>query len=99
MTDIAIPLDGKLTLTADPHPYRVPKPPPKPLAPRKAALEAQARRHRALMAEGNIVKVGMGATVFREGFSGSHLKVWDGHHEATTKPRPKKLIPGEGFAD
>jgi hypothetical protein len=78
-SDIAIPLDGKLTLTADPHPYRVPKPPPKPPAPRKTALEAQARRHRALLADGLIVKVGLGTTVFREGFGGSSYKFWDGH--------------------
>jgi hypothetical protein len=65
--DIAIPLDGKLSLTAEPHAYKVPKPTAKPLAPRKAALEAQAERHRALLAEGYVVRVGMGSTVFNWG--------------------------------
>jgi hypothetical protein len=97
-SDITPDLDGKITLATAPHPYRVPKPPPK-LRGRKAALLAQAKRHCALIAEGNIVKVGMGATVFREGFSGSSFKVWDGHHEAIPKPRPRKLVPGKGFAD
>jgi hypothetical protein len=66
--DIAIPLDGKLTLTAEPHAYKVPKPPAKPRAPRTtAAKEAQAERHRALLAEGYVVRVGMGSTVFNWG--------------------------------
>jgi hypothetical protein len=78
--DIALPIDGKLTLTAEPHAYKVPKPTAKPLAPRKAALEAQAERHRALLAEGYVVRVGMGTTVFRGSSddSFSPFKVWDG---------------------
>jgi hypothetical protein len=81
-TDIAIPLDGKIALDAEPHRYRVPKPPAKPVAPRKAIAEAKAKRHRALLAEGCVVKVGaLGTTVFRGAGSGnfSSFKVWDGH--------------------
>ena len=91
-TDIAIPLDGKISLTADPHPYRVPKSQAKPVAPRKAVLLAQAKRHRALIAAGCVVKVGqLGTTVFRgsDGDSFASFKVWEGHDEATPKPRPK----------
>jgi hypothetical protein len=64
-TDIAIPLDGKLTLTADAHQYRVPKPAPKPL-PRKEAIAAQDARLRQLTAQGCIAIRGKtGATVFK----------------------------------
>jgi hypothetical protein len=80
--DITLPIDGKLSLTADDHQYRVPKVQPKPLAPRAprttAAKDAQAERHRALVADGCFVKVGLGSTVFR--FSGNGcIKSWDGH--------------------
>jgi hypothetical protein len=74
--DITLPIDGKLALTAEPCAYKVPKPPAKPLAPRKAVLEAQAKRHRALIADGLIVKVGMGATVFRS--YGQPMRTWEG---------------------
>jgi hypothetical protein len=64
--DIAIPLDGKLTLTADPHPYRVQKPPQKPTAPRRAALQAQDARLRQLTAQGCIAIRGKtGVTVWK----------------------------------
>jgi hypothetical protein len=81
-TDIAIPIDGKIALDAEPHRYRVQKPPAKALAPRKAVKDAQALRHRALLAEGCVVKVGaLGTTVFRGAGSGnfSSFKVWDGY--------------------
>jgi hypothetical protein len=66
MTDHTIPLDGKLVLTADAHQYRVPKPQPKPLAPRKAAIAAQDARLRQLTAQGCIAIRGKtGATVFK----------------------------------
>jgi hypothetical protein len=108
-TDIAIPIDGRISLDAEPHAYRVQKPAPAlangsqvPATLRKAAREAQAKRHRALLAEGHIVKVGqLGTTVFRGSGSDNFtpFKVWDGFHEATPKPTKRKLIPGEGFAD
>jgi hypothetical protein len=65
--DHTIPLDGKLVLNPEPHPYRVAKPAPKPApAPRKAAVEAQAERLRALNAQGHIAVVGKtGTTVFK----------------------------------
>jgi hypothetical protein len=101
-TDIAIPLDGKLTLTADPHPYRVAK----PHKPRKSRQvippeELQAQRREAVRNGAIYVKGKQGVTVFRGSASDSFspFKVWDGHHEATPKPRPRKLVPGEGFAD
>jgi hypothetical protein len=66
-TDIAIPLDGKLALTAEPHAYKVPKPPAKP-APRKEAFAAQDARLRQLNAQGCIAIRGKtGATVFKWG--------------------------------
>jgi hypothetical protein len=62
--DITIPLDGKISLTSEPHPYRVPK--PKPVSARTQNREAQAERRRELEAQGHIVKVGgTGATVFK----------------------------------
>jgi hypothetical protein len=80
--DFTIPLDGKIALDAEPHRYRIPKPPAKPVAPRKAVKDAQALRHRALLAEGCVVKVGqLGTTVFRGAGSDSFssFKVWDGY--------------------
>jgi hypothetical protein len=66
--DITLPIDGKLTLTAEPHAYKVPKPPAKPLPPRKAALEAQDARLRQLNAQGGIAIRGKtGVTVFNWG--------------------------------
>jgi hypothetical protein len=68
-TDITLPLDGKLTLTAEPHAYKVPKPPAKPRAPRTtAAKEAQDARLRQLTAQGCIAIRGkQGVTVFNWG--------------------------------
>jgi hypothetical protein len=63
-TDITIPIDGKLALTAEPHAYKVLK--AKPVSARTQNREAQADRLRALTAEGYVVKVGgTGATVFK----------------------------------
>jgi hypothetical protein len=81
-TDIAIPIDGKIALDAEPHAYRVQKPPANAPVPRKAIAEAKAKRHRALLAQGCVVKVGaLGTTVFRGagGDNFSSFKVWDGY--------------------
>jgi hypothetical protein len=86
-TDIAIPLDGKIALDAEPHAYRVPRvrklnDSVRNPNTRAAVKDAQAIRHRALLAEGCVVKVGaLGTTVFRGAGSNNFtpFKVWDGH--------------------
>jgi hypothetical protein len=65
-TDITIPLDGKISLTSEPHPYRIARAAPKPVTRRRANIEAQAERLKALEARGHVVKIGKtGVTVFR----------------------------------
>jgi hypothetical protein len=69
-TDIAIPLDGRIALDAEPDQYKV-APAPKnhsqvPAAPRAAVKEAQDIRLRQLTAQGCIAIRGKtGATVFK----------------------------------
>jgi hypothetical protein len=64
-SDFTFPIDGKISLTSEPHPYRVPKPAAKPRTPRKAVL-AQQERVRQLNAQGHIAVVGRtGVSVFR----------------------------------
>jgi hypothetical protein len=65
-TDVTIPLDGKLALTSEPHPYRVEKPTQRAVSRCTAAKQAQAERVRALNAQGHIAVVGRtGVSVFR----------------------------------
>jgi sugar/nucleoside kinase (ribokinase family) len=63
-------LDGKPLAESTSHPWKVPKPPAKRATAAKPTA-AQADRHRALVAQGLVVKRGAnGATVFS--FSGGY---------------------------
>ena len=64
-TDITIPLDGKISLASEPHPYRVEKPTQKAVSRPTPGKRAQQERLRTLNARGHIAVVGKtGATVF-----------------------------------
>jgi hypothetical protein len=64
--DITLPIDGRLALTSEPHPYRVEKPAQRAVSRCTAAKQAQAERLRTLTAQGHIAVVGKtGVSVFR----------------------------------